>query len=81
MDLMILDMKMPRITGLDVLKVKKDLQDIRPVIILTGSMGQEKIYKDLEGLGFRWEDVIYKPVDLLLLLNEVKKKLGMNRHL
>jgi DNA-binding NtrC family response regulator len=76
-DLMILDMKMPKVTGLDVLKVKNSLKDARPVIILTGSVGQEKIYHELKEFGFVREDIVYKPVDLFFLLGEVKKKLGM----
>ncbi|MBF0123103.1 MAG: response regulator, partial [Candidatus Omnitrophica bacterium] len=76
-DLMLLDMKMPGVSGLDVLREKAVLKDVTPVIIVTGSFGQEQIYRDLEKLGFTREDIIYKPVDLFLLLEEVKKKLGM----
>ncbi len=78
-DLMILDMKMPVVTGLDVLKAKHALNNITPVIIATGSIGQEKVYKDLEEFGFVRDDIVYKPVDLFLLLDEVKKKLGMTK--
>ena len=77
MDLMILDMKMPRLTGLDVLKAKRDLNDQRPVIIVSGSMGEEKGYDELKEFGFSRKDILYKPVDLFLLLDEVRKKLNM----
>jgi FixJ family two-component response regulator len=77
MDLMILDMKMPKVTGLDVLKVKHGLNDRRPVIIVTGSMGQEEVHAEVKALSFGRENVIHKPVDLFLLLDEVKKQLGM----
>ena len=76
-DLMILDMKMPKVTGLDVLKARNGMKDTRPVIIVTGSMGQDKTYEDIAEFGFRREDVVYKPVDLFLLLEEIKKRLGM----
>ena len=77
MDLMILDMKMPKVTGLDVLKVKHSLNDRRPVIIVTGSMGQEEVHAEVKELSFGREKVIHKPVDLFLLLDEIKKQLGM----
>ena len=76
-DLMLLDMKMPKVTGLDVLKEKKSLNDTTPVIILTGSTGQEEAYEQLKEFGFSREDIIYKPVDLFFLLTEIKKKLDM----
>src|SRR4030042_1411123 len=44
MDLMVIDMKMPKIGGLEVLKEKKNLNDVRPAIILTGSVDAEKHY-------------------------------------
>jgi DNA-binding NtrC family response regulator len=78
MDMMILDMKMPKVTGIDVLKAKHGLKDARPVIIVTGSMGQEKVYAAVKEFGLAREDIVYKPVDLLVLLDEIKKKLGMN---
>ena len=70
-DLMILDMKMPRYTGLDVLKKKKELNDLRPVILLTGTVSQE----NFEVAGFSMEDVAYKPFDLFSILGMVKKRL------
>jgi DNA-binding response OmpR family regulator len=75
-DLMIVDMKMPKVTGLDVLRLRHELGLTMPVIIVTGSMSQEKGYKQLEALGFSPGDIIYKPVDLFLLLAEVKKHLA-----
>lgn len=77
MDLMVIDMKMPKVGGLEVLKEKKNLNDVRPTIILTGSIDAEKHYTGLKELGFVPGDIIYKPVDLFELLNVVKKKLHM----
>jgi len=73
-DLMILDMKMPKFTGLDVLKQKNDMKDVRPVILLTGTVSQDNI----EVLVFSMDDVVYKPFDLFLILGMVKRKLIIN---
>ena len=71
-DLMILDMKMPGSTGIDVLKMKNEMKDERPVILLTGTVSQENI----KVIGFSMaDDVVYKPFDLFLILGMVKKKL------
>ena len=77
MDLMVIDMKMPKVAGLEVLKEKKNLNNVRPVIILTGSIDAEKHYPELKELGLGADDIIYKPVDLFELLNMVKNKLHM----
>lgn len=78
MDLMVVDMKMPEVGGLEVLKEKKNLHNVRPVIILTGSVDAEKDYASgLKELGLGPGDIIYKPVDLFSLLDAVKKKLHM----
>jgi len=78
MDLMVVDIKMPTIGGLEVLKEKKNLHNVRPVIVLTGSVDAERHYAaGLKELGLDPGDIIYKPVDLFLLLDEVRKKLGM----
>ena len=78
MDLMNIDMKMPKVGGLEVLKEKGNLNDVRPVIILTGSVDAEKHYASgLKELGLGPGDIIYKPVDLFSLLDAVKKKLHM----
>jgi DNA-binding NtrC family response regulator len=74
-DLMVIDMKMPKVGGLDVLKEKNNLKDARPVIILTGSIDADKYYDGLKELGFGPKDIVYKPVDLFSLLDTVKKKL------
>ena len=73
-DLMILDMKMPQFTGIDVLRRKSELKDNRPVILLTGTVSQENINIP----GFSMEDVVYKPFDLFSILMMVKKKLLIN---
>jgi CheY-like chemotaxis protein len=74
-DLMIVDIRMPRVTGLDVLKKKNSLNDTRPIIILTGSIDTEKYLPELKELGLGFNDVITKPIDLYSLLGEMKRKL------
>jgi DNA-binding response OmpR family regulator len=76
LDLMIVDMKMPKVAGFDVLKEKYNLNDQRPVIILTGSIDAEHYYAELRELGYSLkDDIVYKPVDLFVLLDVMKKKL------
>jgi CheY-like chemotaxis protein len=74
-DLMLLDIKMPKITGVDVIKEMGKINRKIPLIILTGSIDAEKYLVDLKGLGYTGTGVIYKPVDLFVLLDLVKKKL------
>ncbi len=77
-DLMILDMTMPKVTGADVLKEKKSLKNTSPVLLLTGNTAWNKTNVNPETLGIQLEDVVYKPVDLFILLAMVKNKLGMS---
>ena len=74
-DLIILDMKMPKVTGPEVLKHMQGINCKVPTIILTGSIDAEKYFEDLKELDFRAENIVYKPVDLFTLLEAVKKKL------
>jgi len=76
-DLMILDMKMPKVGGFDVIKEMKRINKNIPTIILTGSIDAEKYLVDLKVLGYSSEDILYKPIELLALLDKVKKKLRM----
>ncbi|MBF0331020.1 MAG: response regulator [Candidatus Omnitrophica bacterium] len=75
LDMMVTDMKMPTVTGIDVLKAKKDLNDLTPVIILTGVLNEQQDYTELNRLGLGAQDILYKPIDLLLFLDAVKNKL------
>jgi len=74
-DLMVLDMKMPKVTGMDVIKEAERIKRKIPTIILTGSVDAEKYLIDLAKFGYTEKDILYKPVDLFLLLDMVKKKL------
>ena len=73
-DCMVVDMKMPRVTGLDVIKEKARLGIDIPLIIFTGSSDAEKYLPELARFGNTEEDILYKPVDLFALLTIVKKK-------
>ncbi len=75
LDLIILDMKMPKVTGPEVLKHMQDINCNVPAIVLTGSIDAEKYLQDLKELKFNAENIVYKPVDLFALLEMVKKKL------
>jgi DNA-binding NtrC family response regulator len=74
-DLMVLDIKMPKLTGLDVLKEMKRINKKIPTVILTGSIDAGKYLVDLKKLGYTPGDINYKPVDLFVLLDIVKKRL------
>ncbi len=75
LDLIILDMKMPGVSGPDVLKHMKKINCAIPALVLTGSIDAEKYLQDLKELNFYSENIVYKPVDLFMLLEMVKKKL------
>jgi len=76
-DLMLLDMKMPKVSGIDVINEMVRINKKIPAIILTGSVDAEKYLIDLKALGYSREDILYKPADLFELLELIKKKLGI----
>jgi two-component system response regulator VanR len=76
-DLMLLDMKMPRVNGLGVMQKKQECGKKFPVLLLTGSIDAEKYLGVLKDKGFTIEDILYKPIDLSELLEKVKKKLNI----
>jgi len=76
-DLMVLDMKMPKAPGIDVINEMVRINKKIPAIILTGSVDAEKYFIDLKALGYSHEDILYKPADLFELLKLIKKKLGI----
>ena len=78
-DLMVLDMKMPKVNGKDVLEEMRRINKKPPTIILTGSIDAGKYPVDLRSLGYAGKDILYKPVDLFALLDMVKKKLGITQ--
>ena len=75
-DLMVLDLKMPEVGGVEVLKELKNARLKIPVIILSGSIGIGGTIDSLQRLGYGYDDVLNKPVDLYELLDMIKLKLG-----
>ncbi|MCK4948082.1 MAG: response regulator [Candidatus Aureabacteria bacterium] len=78
-DLIILDMKMPKIKGLDVLQEMKRINKRIPVIILSGSLGTKSYRKQLKNMGCpQLFEYLIKPVDLGQLLDAIKKIQNQN---
>ena len=74
-DLLILDVKMPGLTGIEVLKAKADMNNNIPVLILSGSIGVQENVDELNKLGYYEDQVLYKPIDLNELLERIREKL------
>jgi DNA-binding response OmpR family regulator len=74
-NLMILDIKMPGISGVDVLHSLSKMNNKTPVIILSGSIGIQENVEILNELGYDEEKVLYKPIDLNELLIRIKQTL------
>lgn len=76
LDLMILDIKMPKMNGIEFLQ-ELDKNKIQiPAVILSGSMGGQENIDALKQLGYDEEEILYKPIDLTELLVKVKQKLS-----
>jgi two-component system nitrate/nitrite response regulator NarP len=70
-DLVLLDFDMPERTGLDVLRTLRGRADLRPVVLLTGSMSDKRVYEALQ-LGLNGLVVkAMAPRDLLTCLEAV----------
>ena len=76
-DMMVVDMKMPKVNGMAVIRMVKELGKEFPIVLLTGSIDAQIYLDELKKSGFSEEDVLYKPVDLPVLLAKVKEKLGI----
>jgi len=74
-DLMVLDIKMPGVNGIDVLYALRKANNKTPVIILSGSIGIQENVEILNNLGYDEEQVLYKPIDLNDLLMRIKQVL------
>ena len=78
MDLMILDMKMPGIRGIDVLRELRNMGIKLPIIIMTGSIDLSIYIDDLNEMGYSEKDVLFKPIDLYRILDMINEKLHKN---
>ncbi|MFH1867459.1 MAG: response regulator [Candidatus Omnitrophota bacterium] len=77
-DMLIVDMKMPKVKGIDVLRRMKDLNKQKPVIILSGSIDIAKHEDKLRDLGYGHSEYLIKPIDLEVLLEKIKQALGID---
>lgn len=71
-DLILLDLKMPDISGVEVLKIIRKVSDV-PVVILTGH--PEEV-SEIHLSGIKIEGYIEKPVALKVILNTIKHVIG-----
>ncbi|MFA5085401.1 MAG: response regulator [Candidatus Omnitrophota bacterium] len=76
-NLVILDIKMSHGSGLDVMYEMRRMGITPPAILLTGTIDAGKYVDMLGKLGLSEENIYYKPIDLFVLLDLVKKRLGL----
>lgn len=72
-DVLLLDMKLPDGSGIDVLQVTKDISSKTKVIVCTGYVDQQ-IIDEAERLGR--DAFLQKPFNLLVLKEEIERLLG-----
>ena len=72
-DLVILDLRMPELNGLEFLEKARRIRPHLPIIVCTAVRGIEG---DYEIWAAKVSSILNKPVDLELLKNEVSKALG-----
>lgn len=72
-DIVLLDLNMPRLGGIDVLKVLRASQPATPVLVITGNLN-DTARSELQALG--QEHILEKPFDLAMLGQWMKKLLA-----
>jgi FixJ family two-component response regulator len=72
---MVLDVKMPKVNALGVMRKKAELGKSFPVVLLTGTIEEQNHIDEMEQYGLRAEDILYKPVDFPDLVEKIKRKL------
>ncbi|MFH1868438.1 MAG: response regulator [Candidatus Omnitrophota bacterium] len=72
-DFMVLDMKMPKVNGVDVLRELKRLNRKMPFVVLSGSLEMRGYKKELADLGYSGYEYLMKPIDLDELLDVIRK--------
>lgn len=78
-DLIILDLQLPKMSGADFLHVVREQGSLVPVIIATGSHTKEAVIKSLGDLGL--VDILAKPFGAKDLLGAVKKAAKLSDNL
>jgi DNA-binding response OmpR family regulator len=75
-DLVILDLRMPKMSGLRVLQTLRELQCLVPVIVITAYGSEEVVVRALR-LGA--DDYIAKPFELDEMINAIERVLSKSR--
>ena len=75
-DIMILDLKMPHVGGVDVLRHVRGRNVVLPLVVLSGSIGLGSHLEKLVEMGYTDDDIAQKPVSLYALLDRIEKKLS-----
>ena len=75
-DLVVLDVKMPQMTGFDCLKEIRKIKAGIPAIFVTGGIDRIRYIDTVKSLGCEIDDVLQKPVNLHELIDRIKSKLG-----
>ena len=70
LDVIVLDVRMPKLSGIDTLKEIKKMNPLTEVIMLTGHATVESA---IEGMKLGAFDYLMKPCDIDLLVNKIKE--------
>ena len=73
-DLIILDLKMPRLDGFEVLRALRKADNDVPVVVMTGHFPADVVSSRIEEFGVA--EVLMKPVMITDLLNAVRRVVG-----
>ncbi|MDH4069177.1 MAG: response regulator [Ignavibacteria bacterium] len=76
-DLLLLDVRLPDGTGLDILKFMRESGNTTPVIMLTGTTGLDIAVESVR-LGAR--DYVTKPAKISYLLHSIRELLATDHH-
>jgi len=72
-DLVVLDIKMPGLSGIEVMKAIKKIDPQLPIILLTGH-GSTK--EGMEGMKYGAYDYLMKPIDINELILKIQEAIG-----
>lgn len=73
-DLMILDMKLPDISGVEVLRICKEMSPRTKIMVITGYVDQNT-FDEAEKIGY--DGFLQKPFDFENILEEISRVLGL----
>ncbi|MBD3426413.1 MAG: response regulator [Candidatus Omnitrophica bacterium] len=75
-DVGVFDIKMPGMNGFECLKKIREKGIDFPVIFLTGSLNKMAHMDELRAVGCTTEDMVHKPIDMNVIMEEINKKTG-----